>query len=109
MFDPAGKQVAPPADVLLLIKSDFNLPAAHEADAILRNNTREVALALQLQQASNLFFVKRGLAKVVKAKDFRQRILPFLHQRQVVQRQMRDEAPEDTFASGRAHRGRWLP
>src|SRR6266571_1844172 len=108
MLEHAGEQVDAAADVLLLIEFDFDLPATHKTNSALRNDTGEVAVAFQSQQACNLLFVKGGLAEIVEAQYFRQGILAFVNQRQVIERQMRNEPPESALAGGRADcRGRF--
>src|SRR4029453_4561926 len=72
MFEYAREQVDPSANVLLFVKFDFHQPSAHEPDAVLGNHAREVATALQMQQAGNLFLLKGGLTKIVKVQDFLQ-------------------------------------
>ena len=108
MLKDAGEQVDASAHVLLLIEFDFDLPAAHKANSILGNNACEVALRFQIQEAGDLFFVKRGFAKIVEAQHFRQSIFAFVHQRQIVQGEMRDKTPEDALARRRSHRRGWL-
>src|SRR6266702_901307 len=106
MLEHGSEQVEAAADVLLLI--DFDLPATHKTNSVLRNDTGEVAVAFQSQQACNLLFVKGGLAEIVEAQYFRQSILAFVHERQIIQRQMRNKPPENALAGGRADcRGRF--
>src|SRR6266446_2900718 len=108
MLEHAGEEVDAAADVLLLIEFDFDLPAADKTNSVLRNDAGEVAVAFQSQQACNLLFVKGGLAEIVEAQYFRQGILAFVHERQIIERQMRNEPPENALACGRADcRGRF--
>ena len=58
----AGEKINAGACELFLVQLDFHSRAAREADSVFRDHARKMALALNAQDARNLFFKKRWIA-----------------------------------------------
>nr|GFC99719.1 hypothetical protein [Tanacetum cinerariifolium] len=91
------------AGVLAFIEGEGDADPANEVRARM-TDARHYRLALNRNDAVDLFADRRGVAVVVQRQQLQQDFTSVGHQRHVVQRQVRDQAPDHPVAQRHAHR-----
>src|SRR5690606_9288613 len=101
-------EVGAPARVLFLVELDPYAPSARERQAVLRRHAREGRLARDSDYSTDLLLGSGAVGEVVKTEDLAELIAAAVHQREVVERELRDEPPELRAAERRLHHGSGL-
>ena len=99
-----GEQKGAAAHELLFVELHLHPGPAREGNAVFRGHAGEMRAALHPENAVDHVLRIGRLTDVVQAQDLLKRLRPFLHQRKIVQRKMRDQAPQSAFARGRPNR-----
>src|SRR5215208_439376 len=95
------EQEEPSAGELTFVELDFHPAAPGKAHPILPHDARMVCRTSHALDPLNLRLGGSAIGEVVQAKQLLQRLSPTFYQRQIVQRQLGDQAPQLGLTQGR--------
>src|SRR5450432_969039 len=107
-FHHTCEQEGPAAHKLIFVQFNLYANASRKRRSVVRAHRRELPTAADLDHTIDDVLRIRGAPNVVEAKNLLKRLPTLFDQRQIVERQMRNQPPQRTLPRRRAHRRRRL-
>src|SRR5207245_6932910 len=93
-----GEQVDAAAGELVFVEADLDPMPTSEAEPVLALQTGVAGCAVHFENALDLLFARDRVAEVVQAEELLQGFASPVHQREVVERQLGNQPPQQGLA-----------